>query len=319
MVLKLDPLYPLVWRSPTSLQLGVAAPVVVLDDVTPADERIIAALSVGVSRPGLTMIGRAAGASDPAVASLLDLLAPALTTPPRPTTAAVTITGSGITVDRIAEALTAGGVRVRIATDVAAASDAPCDFAIAVGHFVLAPELHGLWLRRDIPHLPVVYSDTTVDVGPIIEPGRGPCLYCLQRYRTDADPSWPAISAQLWGRRGSAESPLAASEVAALVSRMTLARLDAGDAASESLSTEIDLASGDRHTLARHAHPRCGCAGIDAVEALDQRTVDALGGDRLSAAVRPGSDSPGAGRGGTSRPSSSPSQPTTGSASAWLA
>jgi bacteriocin biosynthesis cyclodehydratase domain-containing protein len=309
MVLKLDPLYPLVWRSPTSLQLGVASPVVVLDDVTPSDERLIAALSVGVSRPGLTMIGRAAGASDPSVASLLDLLAPALATPSSPPAAAVTIAGSGITVDRTAEALAAGGINVHVATDVEAAAHEPCDFAIAVGHFVLAPELHGLWLRRDVPHLPVVFSDTTVDVGPIIEPGHGPCLYCLQRYRTDADPSWPAISAQLWGRRGSAETPLAASEVAALVSRMTLARLSARGPASESLSTEIDLASGDRKSNTHHAHPRCGCAGIDGGEAADE----------LSAAVRRGSDSPGAGRGGTSRPCSSPSRPTTGSASAWPA
>jgi bacteriocin biosynthesis cyclodehydratase domain-containing protein len=309
MVLKLDPSYPLVWRSPTSLQLGVASPVVVLDDVTPSDERIIAALSAGVSRPGLAMIGGAAGASEPAVATLLELLAPALAPPPPPPLGTVTIVGGGIAVQRTVEALAAAGVDVRVTTDVEAARDEPCDFAIAFGHFVLAPELHGLWLRRDIPHLPVVFSDTTVDVGPIVEPGHGPCLYCLQRYRTDADSAWPAISAQLWGRRGAAETPLAADEVAALVSRMTIARLKTGDAASESLSTEIELATGDRRTRSLRAHPRCGCTRIDAGGEADD----------VSAAARRGSGSPGAARGGTSRPSSSPSQPTTGSTSVWPA
>jgi hypothetical protein len=143
MVLKLDPRYPLVWRTPTSLQLGVAAPVVVLDDVTPADERIIAALSAGVSRPGLAMIGRAAGASEPDVDALLALMAPALAAPLPTPAEAVTITGSGPTVDRVTEALRAAGLTVRVASDADSAGSHPCDFAIAVGHFVLAPELHG--------------------------------------------------------------------------------------------------------------------------------------------------------------------------------
>jgi bacteriocin biosynthesis cyclodehydratase domain-containing protein len=308
MVLKLDPRYPLVWRTPTSLQLGVAAPVVVLDDVTPADERIIAALSAGVSRPGLAMIGRAAGASEPDVDALLALMAPALAAPLPTPAEAVTITGSGPTVDRVTEALRAVGLTVRVASDAESAGSHPCDFAVAVGHFVLAPELHGLWLRRDIPHLPVVFSDTAVDVGPVVEPGRGACLYCLQRHRTDADPSWPAISAQLWGRRSGAESPLGASEVAALVSRMTIARLIGGPDASDGTSTRIDVASGSRRTLSWSPHPLCGCTGMAAES-----------DDGVSAAARPGSGSPGVGRGGTSRPSSSPSPPTTGSASVWPA
>jgi bacteriocin biosynthesis cyclodehydratase domain-containing protein len=309
MVLKLDPRFPLVWRSPTSLQVGVASPVVVLDDVTPADERIIAALSAGVSRPGLAMIGRSAGASEPSVDSLLDLLAPALASAAPPAPGTVTITGSGPTVDRIAEALRAAGVVVRIAVDAESAGSGACDLAIAVGHFVLAPELHGLWLRRDIPHLPVVFSDTTVDVGPVVEPGRGACLYCLQRYRTDADPSWPAISAQLWGRRSGAETPLGSSEIAALASRLAIDRLVGGPDASTAVSTEVDVATGARRTREWSPHPLCGCTGIGA---------DAQA-DGLSAAARRGTDSPGAGPDGTSRPSSSRSLPTTGSASAWPA
>jgi bacteriocin biosynthesis cyclodehydratase domain-containing protein len=303
MVLRLDPRFPLVWRTPTSLQLGVASPVVVLDDVTPADERIIAALSAGVSRPGLTMIGRSAGAGEPAVDTLLGLLAPALVATTPASAGSVTITGSGPTVDRIAEALRASRVAVRLAGDAESAASEPCDLAIAVGHFVLAPELHGLWLRRDIPHLPVVYSDTTVDVGPVVEPGRGPCLYCLQRYRTDADPSWPAISAQLWGRRSAAETPLGASETAALASRLAIARLVQGPDASTAVSTQVDVASGERRTLSWSPHPRCGCTGL--TSAPDER---------VSAAVPPGSGSPGAARDGTSSPSSIPSPPTSGSA-----
>ncbi|MHB1173430.1 MAG: TOMM precursor leader peptide-binding protein, partial [Lacisediminihabitans sp.] len=78
MALKLDPRLPLVWRSPSSLQLGVDSPPVVLHNVSNAQERMIAALVPGVSRPGLSMIAREAGAAEPEVVSLLSALGPAL-------------------------------------------------------------------------------------------------------------------------------------------------------------------------------------------------------------------------------------------------
>jgi len=294
MVLKLDPRFPLVWRTPTSLQFGVAAPVVVLREVTTADEHMVSALTMGISRPGLTMVARACGASDAAVTDLLDRLAPALETRAAATGHTVTLVGAGPTTRRIAEALEGAGVTVRVAADARAAGSEPCDLAIAVGHFVLAPELHGLWLRRDIPHLPVVISDTSVSVGPVVDPGAGPCLYCLHFYRTDADSAWPALSAQLWGRKSGSESALIVSEVAAVASRAALARLEAGHAASAHFSTEIDVDTGRATRREWLPHPECGCVGV-------------------SAAVRPGSGSPDAGPRGTNRPTPIPSLPTSDS------
>jgi len=294
MVLRIDPRYPLVWRSPSSLQLGVADPVVVLHEVSGVDELMISALLAGVSRPGLGMIARGGGAADDDATALLAAVAPALEASAPRRDHSVTLVGSGGTADRIAAVLAGEGVRVSLARDAEAAAAAPCDLAVAVGHYVLAPELHGLWLRRDIPHLPVVLSDTSATVGPVIEPGIGPCLYCLQRYRTDADPAWPALSAQLWGRRSPTETMLVAGEVAGIAGRAALARLDAGHAASAHSSTEIDVRSGETTTRLWQPHPECGCTGV-------------------SVAVRRESGSPGVGRGG-SRPSSSPSRPTSGSA-----
>jgi bacteriocin biosynthesis cyclodehydratase domain-containing protein len=300
MVLTIDPRFPLVWRSPTSLQFGVAAPVVVLAEVTPADERMIAALTLGVTTPGLEMIARAAGADDTAVDTLLGQLRPALARPADTPARTVAVAGGGPTATRIAELLRASGVAVTVTDGQDAAAQLPCDLAIAVGHFVLAPELHGVWLRRDIPHLSVVFTDTTVEFGPIVEPGTGPCLYCLQRYRTDADPSWPAISAQLWGRLATTERPLATSEVAAMVSRAALRRLGAGHAASDHLSTTITVESGEVTTRAWTPHPQCGCQNEEG----------------FSAAVPRGSGSPGADPDGTIPRSSSRWPPTTDSACA---
>ena len=297
MVLKLDPRYPLVWRSPTSLQFGVAAPVVVLHDVSEVDEHLISALSMGVSRSGLTMVARASGGDDAAVVDLLGRVAPALESHRSAIDHTVTLVGTGPTANRIVEALEGAGVRVRVAADVATAGLEPCDLAIAVGHFVLAPELHGLWLRRDIPHLPVVISDTTVSIGPVVDPGVGPCLYCLQFYRTDADGAWPALSAQLWGRQSGSESALVAGEAAAAAGRTALARLEAGHAASVHPSTEIDVDTGRTTVHEWLPHPECGCAGV-------------------SAAVPPKTGSPVAAPRGTNRPTPIPSPPTSDSACA---
>ena len=73
MVLRLDPRLPLLWRTPSSLQFGVDDPPVVLEAVSAAEERMIAALRVGVSRSGLEMISATAGGRHGEAAALLDL------------------------------------------------------------------------------------------------------------------------------------------------------------------------------------------------------------------------------------------------------
>ena len=62
---------------------------------------------------------------------------------------------------------------------------------------------------RDVPHLAVVFDDDGARVGPLVEPGAGPCLRCLDLGRRDADPAWPAIAAQLAGRPAATGRPRA--------------------------------------------------------------------------------------------------------------
>ena len=256
MVLQLDPRLPLVWRTPTSLQLGIDAPPVLLDEVSNADERMIAALVAGVSRSGLDMIARAAGALEGDVDALLQTVSPALKGETPIGSKAITISGGGPTADRLTEILLKSGARL-------AADDGETGLAVIVAHFVIEPELYGYWLRRDIPHLPVVYGDTALRVGPFIEPGAGPCLYCLERWRTDADPAWPTIASQLWGKGSTAESALAAGEAAALAARLVLRRRDSGPDAIAT-SVELDVATGTTVTRRWSPHPECGCIDVDA-------------------------------------------------------
>lgn len=263
MILRLDPRLPLVWRTPTSVQLGVDPVVVVLDDVTETDERMLAALVVGVSDSGLAMI---AGARTDEREALLAALGPALgAAPTSPVTATVAVHGSESLVTAIASTLARSGIDVVTGPDAASLAEQRPDLAVVAGHFVLPPELHGLWLRRDVPHLPVVVGDSGVIVGPVVEPGAGPCLLCLELHHRDRDPAWPAIATQLLGRRSRGESPVLVMEAAAAASRMVLERLSAGArsvGAQPAASVRIDAVTGGREVRAWQRHPECGCRGI---------------------------------------------------------
>ena len=182
MVLRLDPRYPVAWRTPTSMQLGFTGHPLVIDDVSPAAERMVAALIAGVSRTGLRMIGRTAGASELEVDDLLHLLGPALTPeqPPRPW--AVTVVGSGTTADTIAGLLGVAGMAVTAARTAAIATRVPADLAVVVGNFAIRSDLSRLWLQRDVPHLAVVLGDDAADVGPLVVPGGSACLLCVAHH-----------------------------------------------------------------------------------------------------------------------------------------
>lgn len=262
MVLRIDPRLPLVWRSPTSLQLGVDAPPVTLVDVSEAQERMISALVAGITRPGLSMLAAAAGADDGEPDRLLRLVEPALVDgDPDPGPRTVVIAGRGATVERLADALASNGVQPRLVGGDLAAAGRARGLAVVVGHFVLDPAFHGLWLRRDLPHLPVVVGDTGVRIGPVIEPGHGPCLHCLERWHTDADASWPAMASQLLGRRSPLDGGIVAGEVAAIAARTVLARL-AGGPAPTAVSVRLDAGTGATSSSPWRRHPECGCAAL---------------------------------------------------------
>ena len=265
MVLKLDGRFAMVWRDPFSLQVGVDPARVVLRDVSTADERMIAALGSGVSRSGLEMIAGSSGASEREVSSLLrELKSLLLPEPTEQRPARVSIVGSGQTVERIASTIALANISVTVG---ATATDEDSDLGIAVGHYVLDPESYGFWLRRDLPHLPVVFGDDSVQIGPLVEPGNSPCLYCLEHYRRDADASWSAIASQLWGRRASSETALVSAEVAARVARMVIGRLESGRQPARSMAARSFRLAVDSGEVTRRdwmPHPECGCVTLSA-------------------------------------------------------
>lgn len=136
------------------------------------------------------------------------------------------------------------------------------DLCVLVEHAVADPVRARPLVREDVVHLSVVVQDVDVLVGPLVVPGAGPCLRCLDLHRCDADERWPAVATQLAALPGpEAESSLAPL-AAALAVGETLAHLDDRPPATRGATLEIDAA----HPVPRRrlwpTHRECGCAGV---------------------------------------------------------
>jgi bacteriocin biosynthesis cyclodehydratase domain-containing protein len=274
MTLRLNPRYPIVWRTPDSIQVGIDRPLVIIPDVSPGLEHVIAALVGGVPRSGALMLGRRAGASGAATEALLEALRPALivtaepprrsvladpvrAVPPDPPVPVICVDGDGPTARAIGSFLLDLGLRV----ETGPAADEPA-LAVIVGHYALEPARHGRWLRRDVPHLPVVFSDGEVRIGPLVEPGSGACLYCLELTRLDADAAWTAIACQLLTRVAPTETRRMAIDVAVRVAGLVQDRIDSGRSSLAGATLVIDAASRAIRRREHRPHERCGCRSL---------------------------------------------------------
>ena len=266
MVLRLVSDLPLVWRTPSSLQFGSDEPVVVLENVTDGEDRLLTTLSAGISPTGYAMLARSLGVPDDDADALLAHLAPVLV---------------GDAADALPRAAVLGdsplarsvGALLRSADVLASPEESA--IVVLVADWVLAPADHLAWLNRDVPHLPVVVGERTVTVGPLVEPGDGPCLYCVQLARLDADPAWNAVATQLLGRRGRVVGDLERTEAAAFVARRVLGRLSGQRYRGR--AWRLDAAGGvTSRSWGRHPDCRCGApAGTDWAAAPERGIRDA--------------------------------------------
>jgi bacteriocin biosynthesis cyclodehydratase domain-containing protein len=116
------------------------------------------------------------------------------------------------------------------------------------------------YARRGLPLLAVTTRDGAVVVGPLVPPSGSPCLRCLDLYRADRDPAWPALAAQL--ATGRAGPPACAATTAlagaAYAAGEALAYLDGRSPDTRGATVEITApAQARRRTWA--PHPGCDC------------------------------------------------------------
>jgi hypothetical protein len=265
MVLRLDPGWPMLWRSPSSVQFGSDEPLVVLKEVSEGEDRLIAALAAGVSETGFAMLAESLEVSPDRSEALLGALASVLAreslAPPR----VAAVLGDSALARGIAGLLSASG-------GLGAAEDA--SVVVLVADWVVTPADHLRWLNRDVPHLPVVVAERAVTVGPLVEPGVGPCLHCVHLARLDEDAAWVAIATQLLGREPRELGSLEVAEAAAFATRRVLARLTGGGAGAGEVGMSWRLGEGGAVSARKwERHPDCRCAtpeGTDWAAAPDR-------------------------------------------------
>ncbi|MFJ6198371.1 hypothetical protein [Micromonospora sp. NPDC092111] len=117
------------------------------------------------------------------------------------------------------------------------------------------------YARRRQPHLLLAVREGVPVVGPLVRPPVGPCLHCLDLHRTDRDPGWPGLAAQLAAGpvdQSCGTATLLAAAGYAVAEALT--HLDGGTPETLGCAVEIDAAGRFRRRVWA-PHPSCACSG----------------------------------------------------------
>ena len=145
------------------------------------------------------------------------------------------------------------------------------DLTVLAATLVPDPNLVSTLMAFRTPHLAVRVREGVGIVGPLVLPGRSSCLNCADLHRTDQDPAWPVIAAQLAGRPASTDV-LFASGTAALAVAQILESLiyirgrDLPPPAVLNATVELDLVAGVAERRSWYPHPDCQCSAHNMAE-----------------------------------------------------
>lgn len=138
------------------------------------------------------------------------------------------------------------------------------EIIVVVAHGALDPATMWRLMAEGVPHLPVVWAEAGVCVGPLVLPGSTPCLQCVDLARRDADPAWPLITAQLAASAKSncVEESMLSSIASALVVSQVLGLLDGRQPSCVGATVDLDLPDAQHRFQSWAPHPECGCLGL---------------------------------------------------------
>lgn len=278
-MLRLDPAYPPVWRSATTLQFG-AAPVAVVDDPAPWQQRLVHELARGIPDEALEPVASALGAPDHGGTAFVRRIGRAIESPPAGDPPRVIVqVPSGFPwarADATATALASTGTTVTMAAWHDAPDELIADAAtlVVLADHVVHPIRVAALMARDIPHLPIVFTGVGAEVGPFVRPGRTPCLACIAAHRRDADPTWPLVVSQLIGHPAAETDPSIAAEAGIVAARQIS---EAERSATRQTTHSLTLRAGSLHRESRRHRPHadCRCRSLAGTARADDRAVHA--------------------------------------------
>ncbi|RFZ59202.1 hypothetical protein MSS2_00288 [Mycobacterium marinum] len=182
-------------------------------------------------------------------------------------TASIRIHGRGPLSDLLVQALRCSGARIGQSSQPhAAVTRSAVDLVVLSDNLVAEPRLVRDLQREGIAHLPVRVRDGTGLVGPLVIPGVTSCLRCADLHRSDRDPAWPAIAAQLRDTVGVADratvlatAALALRQVNGVIAAVRDQENPSDPPSALNATLEFDLEAGS--VVARYwaRHPLCSC------------------------------------------------------------
>jgi len=190
--IRLDPAHPVLWRDADTVQLG-ADPALTLRVDAPWIPRMLQELVHGIPARVFEVVAHGVGATLPDARRLRAQLDPVLVevVPRFRARLAPSAAVGARSVLRLEEALADAGVDV---------VDDPDAVAVIVRHGAVPARDAAALLAEDRPHLPLAFDAGGSTVGPLVEPGRTPCLSCRDSHDRDRDPAWAALHVQLLER-----------------------------------------------------------------------------------------------------------------------
>lgn len=264
-MLRLAPSRPPLWRTDTSVQLGADGAVRV-DEITPWQEGLLDALADGIPDAMLGPLAATLGASRVDAEAFVAHIAGALTSAPAQRIDADVEMPPDIGFAE-AKALTsawqAAGIEVARTTRWSQDDPDPKRPLILVADRLVDPRRAAALMAADITHVPIELAGDRVAVGPLVVPGRTACLTCRHTQRTDGDPHWPLLAAQLLGRERTPTDPALVIEAAVLAVR--LLRGAATSSPSATVSVTISAASARRTWHVHRPHARCLCRSPEGI------------------------------------------------------
>ena len=253
------------WETPEVLRFGFDRAELRLIAPSVAEQRFIHLLKDGIDALSLQHSAALAGLTEFESHNLLKRLSPVLTprhqvTPPK---ASIAVLGQGVLADAVQRAAVQGGLTL---SDPEHAS-----FAVIIEHFLSPAARAHVLLINEVAHLPILLSDRSVSVGPLVMPGTSPCLSCIELDRLDDRPLGAVLAAQL----STTVIPFASKATLGVLAALALNECENWRAGTPSLAAtrlRFDLQGGRLspfmtvQTIA--AHPRCGCTALEKHEQL---------------------------------------------------
>lgn len=242
---RLDPARPVVWRDGRTIGFGTQAEPSVTDP-EPWQEDLLLRLRTGLSVPEARRWAQERGVDESLLEGMLQALSPVWEAPPVRRPAVHVEVAEGV------DAATAAEVSRMLAHRFPAGPEASA-VTVVLAPFEVDPRITARLMREDHPHLPVVLRPDGADVGPLVIPGQGCCMTCLAAYRTDDDPAWPLVAAQLLTGPCPPLDRVVVAEAAVAVVRILC-----GDLGPDGVVT-VSAQACPRVRPAPPPHPDCGC------------------------------------------------------------